>query len=229
MRNNKTATPKIITFTSDFGLEDPFVGVVKGVILNINPNAIIVDITHLIPPQDILQAALVLRFSYRFFPPGTIHLAIVDPGVGSSRNPIVIESPPYFFVGPDNGIFSFVLEENFSAYLIENRQFLLPDISQTFHGRDIFAPIAGHLSLGVSPSCFGRKIEEIEKLAFPQPKIMGNTIVGQILTFDRFGNAITNISADLLGEHTNVKIKVKDTVIEGLRFSYSEKPPLAPL
>ncbi len=221
---------RIITFTSDFGLEDPFVGIVKGVILSINPQATIVDITHLIPPQDLFQAALTLRSAYRFFPPRTIHLAVVDPGVGSARKPIVIDSPPYLFVGPDNGIFSLVLGDNFSAYLLENPRFFLPQVSQTFHGRDIFAPVAAHLSLGVPPSAMGKKLQCVEKLPFPSPSFISATRVrGQILTFDRFGNAITNVTAELLGEDRQVKVQVGETLIEGLSTSYGEKPPFTPL
>lgn len=221
--------PRIITFTSDFGLEDPFVGIVKGVILSLNPNVTIVDITHLIPPHDVLQAALTLRSAYRFFPPQTIHLAVVDPGVGSSRKPIVIDSPPYLFVGPDNGIFSFVVGENFSAYLLENPRFFLPKVSKTFHGRDIFAPVSAHLSLGVPPSAMGRKLDGIEKLSLPTPVVQENRIVGQIIAFDRFGNAITNIPEELLEGKENLKIRIGEHIIEGLSNFYGEKEPPAPL
>lgn len=187
------------------------------------------DLTHLIPAQDVLQAALTLRFAYRFFPSHTIHLAVVDPGVGSSRKPIVIDSPPYIFVGPDNGIFSFVLGEDFSVYLLENSHFFLEEISQTFHGRDIFAPVAAHLSLGVPPSAMGRKLERIERLSLPSPVQIGDKIIGQILTFDRFGNAITNIPQQLLGENKRMEIKVGNTLLKGLSTSYAERPPFTPL
>lgn len=204
-------------------------GIVKGVILSINPSAIIVDLTHLIPPQDVVQAALTLRFAYRFFPPYTIHLAVVDPGVGSSRKPIVIDSPPYLFVGPDNGIFSLVIGENFSAYLLENPRFFSEEISQTFHARDIFAPVVGYLSLGVPPQAMGRKLESIERLSLPTPVKEGNRILGQIIAFDHFGNAITNISHEMLEGKREIKVYIGETLIEGLSTSYSEKPPLTPL
>lgn len=220
---------RIITFTSDFGLDDPFVGIVKGVILSINPDATIIDITHLIPPQDVLQAALTLRSAFRFFPPQTIHLAVVDPGVGSHRKPIVIDSHPYIFVGPDNGLFSLVLGENFTPYLIENPRFFLPEVSQTFHGRDIFAPVAAHLSLGVPPTAIGRKLESIERLSIPSPFIREDRIIGQILAFDRFGNAITNISRELLEGKKRISVKVGEYFIEGLSAYYGEKKPLTPL
>lgn len=220
---------RIITFTSDFGLEDPFVGVVKGVILSINPEATVIDLTHLIPPQDILQAGLVLRSAYKFFPPQTIHLVVVDPGVGSSRKPIVVDSPPYLYVGPDNGVFSFVIGDNFSAYLLENPSFFLPEISHTFHGRDIFAPVAAHLSLGVHPSVMGRKLESIERLSLPSPIFQGDRIIGQIISFDHFGNAITNIPQELLEGRKESIIRVGEYKIEGLSASYAERKPLTPL
>lgn len=219
----------IITFTSDFGLEDPFVGIVKGVILSINPSARIVDITHCIGAQDILQGALILRSAYRFFPLGTIHLAVVDPGVGSQRHPIVVETPSYIFVGPDNGLLSLAIVEEFSAYIIENPYFVLEKVSHTFHGRDIFAPVAGYLSLGIKPSAVGRKVEEIVRLSLPSPYCEEKRIIGEIIGFDHFGNAITNISEELIRDKKALKIKVGVRTIEGLSSSYAEKPPLTPL
>jgi S-adenosylmethionine hydrolase len=219
----------IITLTSDFGLEDPFVGIIKGVILSINPTARIVDITHSIGAQDILQGALILRSAYRFFPPGTIHLAVVDPGVGSERHPIVVETPRYIFVGPDNGLLSLAVEEEFSAYLIENPNFFLEKVSQTFHARDIFAPVAAYLSLGIEPSAVGRKLEEIKRLSLPSPSCEERRIIGEIISFDHFGNAITNISEEFLRGKKALKIKVGEKIIEGLSSSYAEKPPLTPL
>lgn len=203
-------------------MEDPFVGTVKGVILSINPAVQIVDITHLIPPQDVLQGALVLKASCRFFPPGTIHLAVVDPGVGSSRLPIVIDSPPYIFIGPDNGLFSLVVGRDYRAFLIENPLFMLPQISHTFHGRDIFAPCAGYLSLGVPPSSVGREVKEIVEIELPSPLVKGKEIKGEIISFDHFGNAITNIPGELIPQG-EVLIRVGEGVIKGISQSYSEK------
>lgn len=215
----------IITFTSDFGLEDPFVGIVKGVILSINPSARIVDITHSIGAQDILQGALILRSAYCFFPPGTIHLAVVDPGVGSERYPIVVETQRYIFVGPDNGLLSFAIEEKFSAYIIENANFVLEKVSQTFHARDIFAPVAGYLSLGIKSSAVGRKLEEIKRLSLPSPSCEERRILGEIIGFDHFGNAITNIPEELIRDKKVLKIRIGGKIIEKLSFSYAEIPP----
>ena len=147
-------TQKIITLITDFGDKSGYVGVMKGVILSINPDCQIVDITHHISPQDREEAAFVLKSAYPFFPPDSIHLVVVDPGVGSERKPIIIESGTHWFVGPDNGVFSFIfLMEGFKqVWEITNTHYFLPRVSSTFHGRDIFAPIAAHLSLGVTRS-----------------------------------------------------------------------------
>lgn len=187
----------LITLTTDFGLEDTYVGIMKGVILNIHPDCQIVDITHGITSQDILAGALALNSSFRFFPKGSIHVAVVDPGVGSSRRPILVQTEDYFFVGPDNGLLSPALEEEKDLriyHLIQDRFFLKP-VSRTFHGRDIFAPVAGWLSKGTPPSEFGPRIQDLLTLKLPLPKQMGNYILGTILRKDKFGNLITNLTA----------------------------------
>ena len=156
----------IITLLTDFGSADAFVGVMKGVILGINRQAQVVDLTHAIPPQQILPGALVLRSAARFFPAGTVHVAVIDPGVGSARRPIVIETPHGFLVGPDNGVLSLAAAVLGSRQvrLIENMEYVRQPVSQTFHGRDIFAPVAAHLSRGVAPDRLGRRIDSIVEL-----------------------------------------------------------------
>lgn len=190
----------IITLLTDFGTEDSYVGAMKGVILSLHPGATIVDISHRIPPQDVTSGAFVLSHAAPFFPKRTVHMAVVDPGVGGKRNPILIETERYFFVGPDNGIFDMALqrEQVKQKILLTNKKYFLRYVSPTFHGRDIFSPIAAYLSLGVDPSLFGKRIQTIKKLEFKQPSIRNGRITGQIIHIDRFGNLITNIDEGLL-------------------------------
>src|SRR5215813_13113109 len=173
-----------ITLTTDFGSQDYFVGAMKGVILSINPSACIVDITHDIPPQDIGAAAFNLLACYRNFPAGTIHVAVVDPGVGSDRRAVLIESAQQFFLGPDNGLFSWICEREgeFSARQLTNERFFRVPLSATFHGRDVFAPAAAALSLGVAPEEFGEPLSSIVQLDALTPKFIDeNTIEGRII------------------------------------------------
>ncbi|MBI5749186.1 MAG: SAM-dependent chlorinase/fluorinase [Nitrospinae bacterium] len=219
----------IITLTTDFGLSDPFVGIMKGVMLGINPSVKFIDISHLIEPQNIIEAYYTLKFSYKYFPSGTIHMAVVDPGVGSERRPILIESKDYFFIGPDNGIFSFVFENEPSANIIEltEKKFFLPPISQTFHGRDIFASVAGWLSSDVKPYEFGIPINNPVILKLPEPAIEKGKISGEVIHIDRFGNLITNISEtqfhSFISERDGkVRIKIKNFIIPSICKSYSD-------
>ena len=192
---------RIITLTTDFGIRDTYVGTMKGVILSINPNVQIVDITHAIPPQDIYEAAFSIYSAHSYFPKGTIHVVVVDPGVGSDRRAIVYQTDSTFFVCPDNGVLSYLLqnveneqEQPIDAVEIKNKAYYLPEVSNTFHGRDIFAPVAAHLSLGVPLADFGPPAQTLVQLPIPAPELSGNTLTGQIVKIDRFGNAITNIS-----------------------------------
>lgn len=171
----------------------------KGVILRINPQALPVDISHDIEAHDIMAGALVLANAYSHFPEGTIHVAVVDPGVGSQRRPIILETSQGYFVGPDNGIFTLVYEREaiIRTVAIENPKFSAPTVSRTFHGRDVFAPAAAYLSLGVSVELFGSPVDAGVVLAFPRPRVTDNTAEGEVIHIDRFGNLITNISADL--------------------------------
>ncbi len=235
----------IITLTTDFGYDDAYVAAVKGSILNINPEANIIDISHSIEPQNILQAAFILSIAYRYFPKQTIHMAIVDPGVGSERQGIILKTPSAFFVVPDNGIVSYIITDLFpiespsstehthdlkkivfkkglEAVAITDPRFWRHPVSPTFHGRDIFAPVAAGLSLGISLYEFGEKINSLHVLPTPKPSLdpEGN-LVGQVLYVDRFGNLITNIqSNDLPGK--DVMIEVAGHCIQGISNYYAE-------
>lgn len=191
---------RIITLTTDFGSQDWFVGTMKGVILGINPNSSVVDITHEIPPGDIRAGAFALMASYRYFPKGTVHLAVIDPGVGSERKAIAAQTTNYAFVGPDNGVLSFALakEKIKGIYRLENERHFLHPVSHTFHGRDIFAPAAAHLSHGLAINKLGPKQEDFVRLPWPEPEISRDSIRGEIIYMDHFGNAITNIGNDCL-------------------------------
>jgi S-adenosylmethionine hydrolase len=190
----------IITLTTDFGAADWFVGTMKGVILGIQPRARLVDITHEIPAGDIRAGAFALAASYGFFPRGTVHVAVVDPGVGSRRRAIAVQTASYFFVAPDNGMLCLALagEEIKAVHQITNEQLFLRPVSNTFHGRDIFAPIAANLSKGLPLGKVGEPLKEFVRLNLPEPQRARNSIQGEIAYIDRFGNAITNISNALL-------------------------------
>jgi hypothetical protein len=195
----------IITLTTDFGVSDPYVGGLKGVILTINPRCRMVDITHQIAPQDVMAGSFTLSISYRFFPPGTIHLAVVDPGVGTNRRPLLVKAGDYFFIGPDNGIFSFILSGSaeVAVHAITEPAFWLPEPSRTFHGRDIFAPVAAHLAGGVAPSQFGPPVDDYIVYRLPEPEKLGSSgVSGEIIHTDHFGNLITNIPESLVRSMT---------------------------
>jgi S-adenosylmethionine hydrolase len=215
---------KIITLLTDFGTGDGYIGAVKGVIKRINPEAEIVDITHDVESYDVLSAAFALNNSYRYFPKGTIHLAVVDPGVGGSRQAILIKTEDFSFVGPDNGIFSFIYqrEDLTDMVVISNKKYFLAELSNTFHARDIFAPVAAYLSLGVETYEFGSPAKECMKLIIPQAESKGKSLKGEIIHIDRFGNLITNIPADLLKKKKNARIVVKKREIKGINRSYFE-------
>ena len=192
----------IITLLTDFGTQDYFVGAMKGVILSLNPDATIVNITHEIPPQDIHAAAFNLLACYKDFPVGTIHVAVVDPGVGSDRRAIVVECANQFFIGPDNGLFSWISEreQNFAAHEIMNEKFFRTPFSSTFHGRDLFAPVAAALSTGTPREDFGPRLENIVMLTPLSPRTTADGVEGSIIHIDRFGNCITNFTAEHINE-----------------------------
>jgi len=193
----------IITLTTDFGLRDPFVGIMKGVILSLNPKVELVDLSHQVNSHDILDGAFTLLESYRFFPPGTIHLVVVDPGVGSARRPILACTPKHAFVAPDNGVLSLAAEreETVEVRHVTADQYFLKPVSNTFHGRDVFAPVAGWLSRGIEPDKFGEVITDYLRVAPgapPRPQRTNangtNEVRGSVLKVDKFGNVITNLA-----------------------------------
>ncbi len=200
MKRPGSATSRIITLTTDFGYRDAYVGAMKGVILNIAPQTTIVDITHDIPPYDILFAALVLREACPRFPEHSIHVAVIDPGVGGPRRPLVLKLGGHFYVGPDNGLFSLLLRDyklEGAWVLTATSYFLQSPPSRTFHGRDIFAPVAAHLVRGVSPQELGPPISDPFHINVPLVSCTPAHLKGEIICIDRFGNCISNITSDL--------------------------------
>ncbi len=215
----------IITLTTDFGIRDPYVGAVKGVILSINPFVNIIDITHEVYPQDIIGGAFAISQAYIYFPAGSIHVCVVDPGVGGERNPIAIKTERYVFVGPDNGIFSFVLgkERVLGCITLTNRNYFLDDISPTFHGRDIFAPAAAYISKGVSLYTLGIPVDNPVMLDIPEPSVNAHGVIGEVLYIDRFGNIITNIRKEDLKTIANpdaAVVSIKGVEIGGIAETY---------
>ena len=200
---------RIITMMTDFGTRDSYVATMKGVIHRIHRGATVVDLTHEIQPQDIMEASLVLDGCYRFFPPGTVHLVVVDPGVGTQRRTIVVDTPDHILVGPDNGVFSRVYASQpiHEVRQITDERFLLPQMSDTFHGRDIFAPVSAHLSHGIASSELGPVIVDPVRRDPPQPVVWQDQITGEVIHVDCFGNIITNIGRELF-----------ETVVRGRRF-----------
>lgn len=216
----------IIALLTDFGTQDYFVGAMKGVILSINKNANIVDITHEITPQDINSASFILQNCYADFPAKTIFVAVVDPGVGSKRRAIIVETEKYFFVAPDNGLLSFVFEkaENYKVFEISSEIFFRQPVSRTFHGRDIFAPCAAHLSGGVKPHEFGNEINDFVVLAKRNPRRTSKNVTeAEIIFIDRFGNLITNLKAEDLPH--KFYLEINNQKIEKLRGFFAEAEP----
>ena len=191
---------RVITLTTDFGTQDAYVGIMKGVILGLNPKAQIVDLSHEIRPQGIEQAAFLLLTSFRFFPQDTIHLVVVDPGVGSERRALAARSKDAYLVAPDNGVLSYVATKEGFREVIEltNPNFWLTPVSSTFHGRDIFAPVAAHLSLGVELARLGEPVKEMVTLSMLSPVWEGTRLEGRVIYADRFGNLVTDIPGGAL-------------------------------
>ena len=191
------ARKPIITLTTDFGLNDHFVGTTKGVILSIEPEAEIVDICHSVQAFDVLDGALTISQAYSYFPSGTVHMVIVDPGVGTTRRPLLVTSERYHFVAPDNGVLSLIYqrEQRLSARHVTAEHYFLQPVSNTFHARDVFSPVAAYLAKGVDPAKFGEEVSDFVRFSAPKPKpVSENTLRGVVLKVDRFGNLITNIT-----------------------------------
>jgi S-adenosylmethionine hydrolase len=214
----------VITLTTDFGLTDPFVGTMKGVILNITPNAQVIDITHAIEPQNIRQAALVLESAHSYFPKNTVHLVVVDPGVGSARRPIAVKTKSAVFVGPDNGVLTSVIDSASKVYELTKSNYFLKSPSSTFHGRDVFAPASAWIAKGTPLSKIGKKICDPHIVEFLQPKVHENTIIGEIIYIDRFGNCISNISGEFLRalKTESLTLHIGKRRIQGVTTHYSQ-------
>jgi S-adenosylmethionine hydrolase len=215
----------IITLTTDFGVDDPYVAVMKGVILSINPDASIVDICHTVKPQDVAQGAFILSTTHRYYPKGSIHIAVVDPGVGTERQAVLLITSQGFFIGPDNGVLSYVVEESLpdiEAIALTNERYWLSTLSSTFHGRDVFAPVAAHLSKGVPPGQFGDPIPSIATILIPRPQAGEDGVLkGRVIHIDRFGNLITDIREPDLPEG-RLFVEVGGHIIDDLSPSYEE-------
>jgi S-adenosylmethionine hydrolase len=217
----------LVTLLTDFGTKDHYVASMKGVILSINPNCTLIDITHHVNPQDIYEGATLLAHAYSSFPKGTIHLSVVDPGVGGLRKPILIATSNYFFLGPDNGLFTSALSHEKIKHVVAltRKKYFSSKISNTFHGRDIFAPVAGHLSSGVKPKAFGDEIDSWSKLVFQNPIIKERNLIGEVLYIDTFGNLISNIDGQRLlhfiNRHSFI-IKIGKETMNHLKRGYVE-------
>ncbi len=200
-----------ITLTTDFGTSDHFVGTMKGVILGIAPRARIVDITHEIAPHALSEAAFVIAQAWRYFPKGTIHVVVVDPGVGSARRPILCEADGHFFIAPDNGVLSMIYDAaRHKVRVISNQQVFLKRVSNTFHGRDVFAPAAAHLAKGVAPAQFGKLIHDPVRNFLPKPaRLSPHKWCGVVLKADRFGNLITNFHIDEFPDLTQRPVELR--------------------
>jgi S-adenosyl-L-methionine hydrolase (adenosine-forming) len=196
----------IITLTTDYGTDDHLVGTLKGVILKINPEVTIVDITHRVTPFDLLDGALTIGAAYSYFPPKTIHVVVVDPGVGTDRRPLLVSGQSQYFIAPDNGVLSVVYEkeQNFVVRHANAEHYYLQPLSKTFHGRDVFAPVAAWLSKGFQSASMGDEITDFKRFALPKPKSGAGGVKGVVLRVDAFGNLVTNFQAgDVPGESQN--------------------------
>jgi S-adenosyl-L-methionine hydrolase (adenosine-forming) len=220
-------TRPIITLLTDFGTRDPYVAAMKGVILSLHPDAVLVDLTHEVPPQDVVAGAFILAEVMPYFPPGAIHLAVVDPGVGTQRRALAAKAWGCFWVGPDNGLFHLVFQASDTVDLVslENPRYFREPVSPTFQGRDIFAPVAAHLSLGTSLDALGPSITDPAVLPWPQPAFTPEAVRGEIVYVDGFGNLLSNIKgSDLmtwLGEYSYVVI-LGILTLKGLSRTYGD-------
>jgi S-adenosylmethionine hydrolase len=219
---------RIITLTTDFGLADTFVGAMKGVILSVAPDAAMVDLTHEIPAQDIIAGALALESAVDFFPRGTIHVAVVDPGVGTTRRPIAISTERAIYIGPDNGLFTLALRKTPLRQLVRlsNTSYFRQPVSATFHGRDIFASVAAHLVAGVPYHALGERIESLVELEVREPMEQGDEILLRLLTIDRFGNLITNLRRERFeawaDDRERLRIETGGMEIRGIHATFGD-------
>ena len=207
----------IITLTTDYGTGDHLVGVMKGVILSINPEVTIVDITHSVIAHDILDGTLAIGEAYKYFPPKTIHLVVVDPGVGTQRRPILVAGGLQYFIAPDNGVLSSVYDQTEALHVwnIISEHYFRQPVSNTFHGRDVFAPVAAWLTKSWQTSAFGESIDDFVRFGMPKAKASGNTLKGTVLRVDHFGNLVTNVTAGDLPQVAAAEAKLKIQVGNG--------------
>lgn len=220
---------QIVTLITDFRTIDGYMGAVFGVLKSINPEIEIITIASNIPPADIRKASRVLFNSYRFYPQGTIHVVVVDPTVGSDRRALLLSDRRYFFLGPDNGVFTTVLNASAECecYHITNTKYRIASGSNTFHGRDLFAPAAAYLTLGVPPQEFGPRVDDPVTIDDPRPERIGDALIGKVIDIDSFGNMVTNIPACMIDNDS--VIVVCGRTIEGLSQSYADVPEKCPL
>jgi S-adenosyl-L-methionine hydrolase (adenosine-forming) len=220
----------IVTLTTDFGIKDGNVGVMKGVIWGIAPDAQIADISHSISPQNIREGALILARSVYYYPSGSIHVAVVDPGVGTQRRPMAARIGAQRFVGPDNGLITLLLERAEREFWpveivhLDKSQYWLPEVSHVFHGRDIFAPAAGYLAAGVSLEMLGSPIDDPVRLQLLEPERTESGLRGEVIHIDHFGNISTNIRHEHLGEGLNVTVRLGGIEVHGLVKTFGERP-----
>lgn len=224
----------IVTLTTDYGTNDHLVGVMKGVILSINPEIQVVDITHGVLAHDILDGALTIGQAYSYFPAKTIHVVVVDPGVGTARRPILVASDQHYFVAPDNGVLSVVYDQTEALYAwhITSEHYFRNPISNTFHGRDVFAPVAAWLSKSWQTSAFGDPITDFTRFAIPKPKTNGNMLKAVVLRVDNFGNLITNVKATdapaLVEAEGKFTIRVGNAEVKKVLPTFAEGKPGEP-
>lgn len=225
----------VITLTTDFGFADAYVGAMKGALLNVAPEARILDLCHGVAPFDLLDGAYTLVQAYPYYPPGTIHVVVVDPGVGTARRPIVVSAGRHRFVAPDNGVLSLVYDRDpdCTVYHVTASHYFASTVSQTFQGRDVFAPVAGWLAKGIEPENFGDPIKDFVRFALPKPRTEADGIHGVVLKSDRFGNLITNFTARDLptlaiepgAAAPAVQITLGNATVDALRHSYADAAP----
>lgn len=219
----------LIVLMTDFGLKSSYVAQMKGVMLGINPDLNIVDLTHGISPQNVKEGAFIIGGSYKYFPKGTIFVCVVDPEVGMDRKIVLLKADGYFFIAPDNGLLTLIIEKESEKKIcsVENTEYFLEKISPTFHGRDIFAPVAAHLSLEHELSRFGPEIQGIKKIVLKELIVKENEIQGEVIFMDRFGNAVTNIEGEFLREKnidfSSLVVKFKGYYVIGISRSYADK------
>ncbi len=217
----------VVGLITDFGIQDPYDAVMKGVIYSINPEANIVDITHHVEPQNVPQAAFILSRVFSYFPRDTVFNVVVDPGVGGKRRALAVKTRDYYFVAPDNGVLTLAMKKSPPQVMVEitDFRFILQPVSRTFHGRDIFAPAAAHLSNRVPITEMGMKVEDYEKLTFPPVTVQKDHLLGHVIYTDHFGNLITDIDHELYHSRKVNRITVADHTITGLNRSYNSSPP----